>query len=130
MAQPGRAFHTQQIHYLRKSITYEDGGTTVEIGTLPAGAQILKPLSGVAVNIAFNGGTTNTCSIGPTSDSGTDLYATALALGTIGFVPFDEAVSLLVGSSDVPVSAAVVSAASPSAGQAEIIIAYVPDNDR
>jgi hypothetical protein len=128
MTIPARQFHTQQIHYLRKSISYLDDGKTVVVGTIPAGAQILKPLSGVAVNVAFNGGSTNTLDIGPSDDTGTNLWATLLALGTIAFVPFDEVVTLLVAS-DTEVSAKVVSTASASAGQGEIIIAYIPDND-
>lgn len=121
-----RTFHTQQVHYLRKSITYADNGTTVTVGTIPAGAQIIKPISGVAVNVAFDGDTTNTLDVGPSTD--TDLWATDLALGTIAFVPLDEAVSNTV-TSDTIVQAAVVSTASASAGAGEIIIAYVPDND-
>jgi len=128
MAQPARSFHTQQIHYLRKSITFADNGTTVDIGTIPAGSQLVKPISGVAVNVAFNGGATNTLDIGPSTDSGTNLWATVLALGSIAFVPIDEAVSGLV-SVDTLVQAYVVSTAGASAGSAEIIIAYIPDND-
>lgn len=123
-----RQYPQQMIHYLRKSIAYTDNGTTVDVGILPAGAQILKPLSGVAVNVAFNGGTTNTLDVGPSTDPGTDLWATALALGTIGFIPLDEVVSLLVAS-DTKVQAKVVSSSGASAGQGEIIIAYIPDND-
>lgn len=128
MAAPARQYHSQQIHYLRKSITFADNGTTVDVGTIPAGSLVLKPISGVAVNVAFNGGTTNTLDIGPSTDSGTNLWATVLALGSIAFVPLDEAVTLLV-SSDTLVQAYVVSTASASAGSAEIIIAYIPDND-
>ena len=123
-----RQFHTQQIHYLRKSIAYTDNGTTVTVGTIPAGSLILKPISGVSVNVAFNGGTTNTLDIGPSTDSGTNLWMTVGALGSIAFVPLDEAVTMLV-SSDTIVQAYVVSTASASAGTAEIIIAYIPDND-
>jgi hypothetical protein len=124
-----RQYSQQMVHYLRKGITYADDGKTVDIGTLPDGAIILKPLSGVAVNVAFNGGTTNTLDIGPSTDSGTNLWGTLLALGTIAFVPLDEAVTLLV-SGDTKVQAKVVSTASASAGSAEIIIAYIPDNDQ
>lgn len=123
-----RQFHTQQIHYLRKSISYTDNGTTVTVGTIPAGSLILKPISGVSVNVAFNGGSTNTLDIGPSTDSGTNLWMTVGALGSIAFVPLDEAVTMLV-SSDTIVQAYVVSTASASAGTAEIIIAYIPDND-
>jgi hypothetical protein len=123
-----RQYPQQMIHYLRKSITYADNGLTVDVGTIPAGALVLKPLSGVAVNVAFNGDTTNTLDIGPSTDSGTNLWATILALGTIAFVPLDEVVTMLV-SVDTLVQAKVVSTASASAGSGEIIIAYIPDND-
>jgi hypothetical protein len=127
-ATTARQYPQQMIHYLRKSITYADNGLTVDVGTIPAGALVLKPLSGVAVNVAFNGDTTNTLDIGPSTDSGTNLWATLLALGTIAFVPIDEVVTTLV-SVDTKVQAKVVSSASASAGQGEIIIAYIPDND-
>jgi hypothetical protein len=112
------------VQFMRKSITYLDDGKTVDVGTLPDGALILKALSGVAVNVAFNGGTTNTLDIGPSTDSGTNLWATILALGTIAFVPLDEAVTLLV-SGDTKAQAKVVSTASATAGAAEIVIAFV-----
>jgi len=121
-----RLLHSQQIHYLRKGITYADGGTTVTVGEIPAGSVILKAISGVQVNVAFNGDTTNTLDIGPSTD--TNLYATALALGTIGFIPFDEAVSNAV-TVDTVIQAAAISTDSASAGDAEIVICYIPDND-
>ena len=80
------------------------------------------------VNTAFNGATTNTLDIGPSTDSGTNLWGTLLALGSIAMVPLDEAVAMSV-SVDTLVQAAVVSTASASAGSGEIIIAYIPDND-
>lgn len=123
-----RDYNMQMIHYLRKTITYSDDGTTVTIGTIPAGSLLVKPISGVSVNVAFNGATTNTLDIGPSTDSGTNLWMTVGALGSIAFVPLDEAVTMLV-SSDTIVQAAVVSTAGASAGSAEIIIAYIPDND-
>src|SRR5690242_3754491 len=127
-ATTARQYSQQMIHYLRKSITYADDGKTVDVGTIPAGALVLKPLSGVAVNVAFNGGTTNTLDIGPSTDAGTNLWATILALGSIAFVPIDEAVTTLV-SVDTLVQAKVVSTAGATAGEGEIIIAYIPDND-
>lgn len=122
-----RDYQMQMIHYLRKTITYADNGTTVTIGTIPAGAVLVKPISGVAVSVAFNGNTTNTLDIGPSTDSGTNLWMTVGALGSIAFVPLDEAVTNVV-SVDTVVQAAVVSTAGASAGSAEIIIAYIPNN--
>lgn len=120
---------TQQINYLRKHITFADNGKTVDIGTIPAGSLVLKPISGVAVSVAFNGGTTNTLDIGPSTDTGTDLWATILALGTIGFIPVDEVVSLVVAT-DTLVQAKVVSTASATTGAGDIVIAYIPNNDK
>ncbi|TPM37046.1 hypothetical protein [Mesorhizobium sp. B2-3-2] len=122
---PARDAGYQNIQYLYKKITYADDGKTVDVGTLPEGALILKPLSGVHVQVAFNGGTTNTLDIGPSTDSGTDLWATVLALGTIGFVPLDEVVSNIVGSGQGKVQAKVVSTASASAGIGHIVIAFL-----
>lgn len=119
----------QAVHYLRKEILYTDDGKTVDVGWIPAGSVILKPISGAHVDTAFNGNSTNTVSIGPSTDSGTDLWATSLALGTTTFVPFDENVTNLV-TVDTKVQAAVTSTASASAGKAHIIIAFIPNNDR
>lgn len=124
-----RQYSQQMVHYLRKGITYADDGTTVDVGTIPAGSLILKPLSGVYVNTAFNGATTNTLDIGPSTDSGTNLWGTLLALGSIAMVPLDEAVAMSV-SVDTLVQAAVVSTTGASAGEAEIVIAFIPDNDQ
>jgi hypothetical protein len=124
-----RQFHQQMIHYLRKSITFNDDGTTVTVGEIPAGALVLKPISGVAVTTAFNAGTTNVLDVGPSTDSGTDLWATDLALGTIGFVPLDEAVTNLVSANTIVQAAIDLTGTAATTGAAEIIIAYVPDND-
>lgn len=124
-----RQFHTQQIHYLRKSITYADDGTTVTVGTIPAGSLILKPISGVAVTTVFNAGSTNVLDIGPSTDSGTDLWATDLALGTLAFVPLDEAVTNLVSVDTIVQAAVDLTGTAATTGAAEIIIAFIPDND-
>lgn len=123
-----RDFPLQMIHYLRKTITFADDGTTVTIGTIPAGSVLVKPISGVSVSVAFNGGTTNTLDIGASTDTGTNNFATLLALGSIAFVALDEAVSNVVAV-DTIIQCAVVSTASATAGSAEVLIAFVPDSD-
>ena len=59
-----RQFHTQQVHYLRKTVNWNDANiaTGVLMGTLPNGAQIVD----IAVNVvtAFNAGTTNNLLLG------------------------------------------------------------------
>jgi hypothetical protein len=118
----------QAVHYMRKGITFADIGDTVVVGTLPAGALVLKALSGVYVTTLFNG-TTPTLDIGPTSDSGHDLFASGVSLATAAYVTFDEATSAYyVASADTEVSAD-VNATDDTAGAAEIVICYICDND-
>jgi hypothetical protein len=122
-----RQYSTQQVHYLRKGFTFADDGTVLTIGTLPAGAQIIKPMSGVAVNVAFNAGTNNFLDVGILSND--DLYGTDLSLATIAFVPLDEAVSMTVSSDTVITATVDLTGTAATTGQGEIIIAYIPDND-
>lgn len=126
MAPNPRQLQTQQVHFLRKGFTFADHGQTVTVGAVPAGTVLMKPLSGVHISTAFNGAPQKV-DIGPSTDSGTDLWATALSISAAGFVPFDEAVSNYV-SVDTVVQA-FVQASAASAGVGQIIIAYVPNTD-
>jgi hypothetical protein len=123
-----RQYETQQVHYLRRSITFADHGLTLTVGTIPAGALVLKALSGVHVTTAFNAAGADTLDIGPSTDSGTDLWATALDMSATNFIPMDENVSLLV-TVDTIVQCD-VTASGATAGAAEVIICYIPDNDQ
>lgn len=117
----------QAVHYLRKGFTYADDGTTLTVGVIPSGATIIKPMSGVQVNVVFNAGTTNVLDIGTSASSA--LYATDLALGTIAFVPLDEAVTMSV-SADTTITASVdLTGTAATTGQGEVIICYTVDND-
>lgn len=129
-ATTARQYHQQMIHYLRRGITYLDDGTTVTVGTIPAGSLIVKPISGVAVTTVFNAGTTNVLDIGPSTDASTDLWATDLALGAVGFAPLDEAITNLVTVDTIVQAAVDLTGTAATAGAAEIVIAYIPDNDR
>lgn len=122
-----RQFHTQQIHFLRKSIGIADIGVEVTVGKLPAGATILKPLSGVNVDVVFNAGSTNVLDIGTPADD--DLYATDLALGTIAFVPLDEAVAMTTAAVTTVTATVATTGTAATAGAGEVVIAYVPDTD-
>lgn len=121
-----RTLYTQQVSYLRKTVTFADNGKSVVVGRLPIRGLILKPLSGVSVNVAFNGATTNTVDIGTSADA--DLYGTDLALGAVAFVPLDEAVSMLMPGETI-ITADVVSTTGATAGEAEIVIAFIADDD-
>lgn len=126
-----RQYHEQMVHYLRKTITYADDGETIVVGTLPAGAIVLPGLSAAVVTTAFDGDTTNTVDIGISGT--TTKYAGALALGTKGWIELDV-ITEASGTSSLTTAveeiiATVISTASAAAGSAEIVIAYIPDND-
>lgn len=120
---PARDAGYQMVQYIRASVTFADNGSAVSVGVIPAGALILKPISGAQVEEAFNAGTTNTIDIGTSADA--DLYATDLAGGTVTFVPIDEAVALTV-SADTEIFATVgLTGTAATAGKATIAIAYI-----
>jgi hypothetical protein len=123
-----RQYQMQVVHYLRKTVGFGDSGAQV-VGIIPAGALILKPASGVHVTTAFNAGTTNTLDVGTSADG--DLFGTALALGTATFVPLDEAIGGFLVNADTTITATVTLAGTAAtAGSSEVVIAYIPDNDK
>lgn len=118
----------QAVHYLRKTVNHTmDGGPAQTVGVIPAGSLILKPLSGVQVTTVFDAGTTNTLNVGTSADD--NLYGTLLALGALAFVPLDEAVSTLVAADTTITATVVLTGTASTAGEGEVVIAYIPDND-
>jgi hypothetical protein len=122
MAQQARVYHTQQIHYIDAVLNYDSGVVTV--GTLPAGAIILKPISGLQVNVAFNAASTNVIDIGTTAND--DLYATDLAGGTVAFVPLDEAVTQVLTADTTFTATYAQTGTAASAGSGRVVICYIP----
>lgn len=122
---PARYVMDGLVHYIVTELTFADS-TQKEIGTVPAGATILKPISGVSVNVAFNAATTNTIDIG-TADND-DLYGSALAAGSIAFVPLDEAVSQKVAADTTLYALYEQTGTAATAGSATAVIAYVLGN--
>lgn len=123
-----RQYSQQMIHYLRRNVTFVDNGKQLEVGIIPAGSVILKPISGVAVSTAFNAGTTNVLDIGFTADD--DFYATDLSLTALTFVPLDENVNEVVATDTrITVTVGLVGTAA-TAGAGVIVIAYIPNNDK
>ncbi len=118
-----RQLQTQQIHYFRKTISYTQNAQVIDVGVLPAGATVLKPLSGIAINTAFNG-SSQTLDIGVSTD--TDFWATDLSLSVATFVACDENVTFTVSA--VSLVQCVFTTTSASAGAGELIIAFIPDN--
>lgn len=124
MAGPARELHTQQIHYLRKRVNYNDASisTGVVMGTLPAGAMIIS--QNVRVSTAFNAATTNALNVG-TAAAGTQLFTDAATAGarspTIANLSF-------ASDQDIYVTYAQTGTAA-TAGVGDIVIGYVPNND-
>ena len=120
-----RQFHTQQVHFLRKSMTY-DGDLSVDVGAVPSGSVIIPNASGAFVTTVFAGTVAQTLNIGYAADA--DEYASALVLTTAGQIELDVETDLLVPE-DRTITATLTAGTAPSAGALEVIIAYVPDTD-
>ena len=119
---PARVLPYQAVHYIDATLTFDSG--VVTIGTLPAGAVILRAISGAQVNVAFNAASTNVIDIGTTAND--DLFATDLAGGTIAFVPFDEAVTQLLAADTTFTATYAQTGTAATAGSARIVISYIP----
>ena len=129
----GKQYHTDQVHFLRKAITYADDGSTVSLGWLPARATVID--AGVVVETAFDGGTTNTLDIGfrnagDGTAADTDEFATDLALGTAGRIVADEMATAgdLTFPGGAEVVGVVTSTASATAGAGTVYLTYIVDN--
>lgn len=120
-----RILHTQQVHYFRKRVNYNDAGIAagVFVGTFPAGAMLLQ--LAVRVNTAFNAGTTNALNSGTTA-LGTQLFTDAATAGAR--FPVVPNLSFATDT-DFYVSYAQTGGAA-TAGQADIVYSYAPNNDQ
>jgi hypothetical protein len=133
-ATTARQLATQQIHYLRCGISFADNGVAKVVGIIPAGSQMVNLISGVFVREVFNAGTSNVLDIGTSAND--DLYGTDIALGTKAFVALDEAatatdVNTWYVTADTTITATVaLSGTAATTGLAEVVIAYIVDNDR
>ena len=111
------------VQYIAKTLTFANAGQVL-IGTLPAGAVILKAASGAHVHTVFNAATTNTIDIGIQSDG--DLFGSALAGGAVAFVPLDESAGYKL-TADTPIYATYnQTGTAATTGEATIYIAYIP----
>lgn len=120
-----RLIQTQQVHFIRKGITFADHGKTINIGAVPAGSVIHKPMTGVFVNTVFNGTAPQNVGIG--TSASTSLFGSALTLSATTFVPAAQAVDNQVYADTY--IACVVNCTAATAGAAEIVVCYIPDID-
>jgi len=115
----------QMVHCFRKRVNYNDAniGSGVLFGTVPAGAMIV--LQAVRVNTAFNAGTTNALNVG-TAAGGTQLFTDAATAGARS--PAIANLSFAVDT-DLFVQYAQTGTAA-TAGQADIVVGFMPNNDQ
>jgi hypothetical protein len=122
---------TQKVMFLRKRITFVNNGSTIMVGKLPAGASVVG--GGVHVITAFNDSGTDTLIvgfIGSTTDD--NAYATLLDLSAVGFIALDELATTtnIQQTVDTTVTCVYVGQNSNmTAGVADVIIQYIPNND-
>jgi hypothetical protein len=119
-----RVFHTQQVHYLRKDLTFADTAV-LTVGVIPAGAIVVG--AGVVVSTAWNSGTSDVLDIGTSGDG--DGFATDLSLRTIGNIVWDELATSndLYSTSDVTITCQAASTgAAATAGLGHVYVQYIP----
>lgn len=131
MTKPARVLYGQQVHFLRRRISYNTTGVTTGVrfkNALPANCIITDIL--VRVGTAFNAGTTNVLTVGQNSSTYNDMVnAGDVDETAIASTRVTRGVGLSL-TADVDVYVMYVqTGTAATAGAAEIIIAYVPDTD-
>ena len=124
MGSQARVYHTNQIHYLRRDLTFSDTGVKT-VGVLPAGAIVVS--AGVVVGTAWNSGTTDVLDIGTSGDG--DGFATDLSLRTIGNIVWDELATSndLYSTSESTITCEIASTGTTAtAGVGVVYIGYIP----
>lgn len=124
-ASKARQFHTQQVHFLRTLINYNDADAlTRVIGIIPAGSNLLR--CNTCVSTAQNAGTTNTLSVGTTS-GGTDIISAAAAgSATANVLVQAPSGKSLVAADTTYYATLTQSGTAATAGVVEVTIEYVP----
>ena len=123
-----RDFGYNALQVLRKRIQYTQNATAITIGKIPAGALIIKGLSGIVVHTVTNAGTQNAINVGYTRASGTDddYFGTLLATTALNFVPLDETVTGYYLSEDTTITATMaLTGTAATTGDLEVVIVFV-----
>jgi hypothetical protein len=122
----------QQVGYLRFTVNWNDAGIAagVKKQTLPKGAQLI----GTDVNIvtAFNAGTTNVLTVGSTGVFTEIVAAADVTEGTVALTQNIKptGIALVPLAADLPVYVQYTqTGTAASAGQAVVVIKYIPNND-
>lgn len=125
-ATTARRLHTQQVHYLRKRITFATATVETVLGMIPAGASVIG--GGIHVITADSGITLDVGFLDGSSTNDPNAYATALTVAAVGFIPLDElgATTNIQQTKDTKVTYTVSTGADTFVG--DLIVTYVVDN--
>ena len=122
---PARSSGDQTVNYLRAPITFAMGSSgVVQIGTLPAGAAVLRTYT--VISVVFNNATTNVLKIGTVaSDASIASTISTAALGTtLGTL---TAGAGLLPTVDTPLIATSFSTgAVATTGAGVVVVEYLP----
>lgn len=119
--------HTQQVHYFRRQVAYNDTAThsisRYYLGTLKAGSQIVFCMG--AVKTAFSAAGTRVLSVGSNGTTANNILATITEETATAVMPLIGA--KLTYSSDTDVFVKLTTAGTAAAaGLAEIVLGFVP----
>lgn len=124
-----RTLPFQAVHYMRKSVAYDDPGRTggtIEVGVLPSGSVVVDTVYKVVT--AYNSGTSNTLIVGTSTDD--DEFLTAIDAKQTAGTAARATTGLGYESTGEVVYAKVTDVgAAPTAGEVDVVITYVLDND-
>ncbi len=121
-----RQFQSQQVHYLRRRITFSTATVETDLGVIPAnatviggGIHVVTADAGITLDVGFKGGS---------STDDPNGYATALTVAAVGFIPLDElgATTNIMQTVDTRVTYTVSTGADTFVGI--LVVSYVVDN--
>jgi hypothetical protein len=126
-----REYDMQVLHFIRRAISFDtpliSTDDTILVGVLPAGAVIYDGI--VKVTTAFNAATTNYINVGVVGDDDGIVDQGDLDLTAVEWQSSRRGCDLTL-TSDTPVYVTYdQTGTAATTGAAEIIVAYIPDND-
>lgn len=131
-----RAIPMQLVHYLRKTVNYNDAGIGGALAGaafanyLPAGASIL--FTKVLVKTAFSGGSAYVLTVGQNSTSYNDIIAStnSVDLTATGATIVWKGADLDLSSADALPYVKIANSGTGAAGVVEVTIVYTINNDQ
>lgn len=129
---PARDYGDQRVHFMRKTVAYNTTGIgtadTVYMATLPTGAFVLDVV--VNIDTAFNAGTTNVLIVGTSDDDDEFVAAGDVNEAATGATRVTTGLGYKTTQAETIYVKFTETGTAATAGQATIVVAYVPDNDQ